>query len=374
MKVVITANTAWYLFNFRKNFIEKLSSNGYEVVCIAGFDGYEKKFSNTRVVFFDVPVKGASTNLFQEIRSFFGLLRRIKYEHPDLLCSFTLKQNLYAGLATKILGVRFIPNISGLGQLFTGSNRFIIKIKRKIFRFCVSHSQHIFFQNKEDLNSMSDFNSFIGNAMCSRIPGSGVDRNRFRTAVKPIRDQKIIFLMFSRFLPAKGFDLYLQAASRFLKKNPLKFEFQVMGRVDLDRKESTNLFNRLKLAAEQGLITLLPWSDKVEDVLAQVDVVVLPTFYNEGVPRSLLEALASGKTIIASDWKGVRDTVDHGENGFLVAPRDPESLFTAFQRVAALDEHERSAFSMASLKKAELEFDEDLVFDAYFAMISKNPQ
>jgi glycosyltransferase involved in cell wall biosynthesis len=176
--------------------------------------------------------------------------------------------------------------------------------------------------------------------------------------------------MFGRLLPKKGYDLYLQAAYRIRKTLGDKAVFWILGSPDNEREDSLALFQRITKADEDGVVQYLQSSDDVRPFLNEADVAVLPSTYNEGIPRSLLEAMASGKAIITTDWKGCRETVEHGTNGYLVKPHDVESLHAAMSSLATCPDLTLDSFSKASRRRAEQRFDERLVLQAYLEALS----
>jgi glycosyltransferase involved in cell wall biosynthesis len=176
--------------------------------------------------------------------------------------------------------------------------------------------------------------------------------------------------MFGRLLPQKGFDLYLSVARRLHKEFDERVACWILGSPDQARSESVDLYERIQHAHARGEIRYLQSADDVRPFLNECDVAVLPSTYNEGVPRSLLEAMACGKAIITTDWKGCRETVEHGHNGHLIPPHDEESLYRSMRYMVTCSDSELASFGHASRERSEKLFDERIVLQAYLNALS----
>jgi glycosyltransferase involved in cell wall biosynthesis len=176
--------------------------------------------------------------------------------------------------------------------------------------------------------------------------------------------------MFGRLLPQKGFDSFIEAARELRHRFEDRVAFWVLGAVDQSRNESLRLLQRINEAHADGIIRYLDSTDDPLPFIREADVVVLPSTYNEGVPRSLLEALACGKPVVTTDWKGCRDTVEHEGNGLLVRPNDTASLIDALGSLATCDIGMLERLGRRSRHVAEQRFDERIVLNAYLESLS----
>jgi glycosyltransferase involved in cell wall biosynthesis len=237
-----------------------------------------------------------------------------------------------------------------------------------LYKLALKKTDHIFFQNSEDLLNCLGA-KLVPEERSRVIPGSGVDLAAFLPTRRKAGAPRT-FLMFGRLLPQKGYDLYLAAARRLRAELGDTVECWVLGSADQKRPESVELLERVRRAHSHGDIRYLQSSDDVRPFLNNSDVAVLPSTYNEGVPRSLLEAMASGKAIITTDWKGCRETVEQGRNGYLIRPHDERSLFQAMRHMATCPEAELTSFARESRKRSEELFDERIVLEAYLAALS----
>jgi glycosyltransferase involved in cell wall biosynthesis len=355
MRIAIVANTSWYIYNFRASLIRTLQQDGHEVLAVAPRDAYVEKLTAMGVRHYDLSMSRRGKNPLREIASCMKLFHLLRDTRPDVVLTFTVKCNLYTGICRRFLKFEQIANVPGLGEAFEKGG-FVNFIVCCLYKRALARSKRVFFQNDEDMRSILK-RGLLPTALCRHIPGSGVDLDAFHPCWPPHAARARRFLMFGRLVPKKGYDLFMKAAEDIRSAGNHDAEFWIMGMVDDSRKESAELLKRILDLQSKGVVKYLPPSDNVAAVLRQVDVVVLPSQYNEGVPRSLLEAMACGKPVITTDWKGCRDTVEHGKNGYLVKVGDRADL-TRYVR-QFLDERVERLHEMgiASRKKVEKEFD-----------------
>ncbi len=373
MKVAILYNTSWYVFLLRRNLIRDLVARGVEVTVISPTDAYTDRVKQLGVQHIPISMRARSTNPLSELQTVWEISAALRRCAPDFVFSYTIKCNLYAGLA-RFAGARFrqVANISGLGEGFDREG-LLNRVVKALYRVSLCSAHRIFFQNQEDLDLCLK-HSLVPEAVCERIPGSGVDLSFFspgkaRKNGEIESTQKPIFLMFGRLLPKKGFYAFLEAAKAIRAHHGETARFWVLGSPDLNRPDSVALHAALRMADQDGIIELLPPTDDVLPLLRQARAVVLPSTYNEGVPRSLLEALACGKPIITTDWKGCRETVIDGDNGYLVPPLDQEALELAIDRILTAHPDEIDRMEVASRALAQSRFDERLVVERYLACL-----
>ena len=267
-----------------------------------------------------------------------------------------------------------MANISGLGELFS-SRRIDVRVGRQLLlKVALGKTSWIFYQNREDQELVEGILGSRANTTALYIPGSGVDLKRFDYAPRSIGevDKGPRFLMYGRFIPSKGYGLYLDAVQKIKQDDHHGAEFWIMGSVDRNRKDSVKLFKRIVREDREGRITLLPWTDRVEEIIQACDIIVAPTSYNEGVPRTLLEGMASGKAVITTNWKGARDTVDAGVNGKLIEVGSLEALTKAMLEMALLPGYKLIEMGRASREKAHNLFDEEIILNAYERVSRQN--
>lgn len=369
MKIVISANTSWYLFNFRKNLIRAIIQEGHQVYVIAPPDDYVNKLLQLGVEYYPLHLSQRGMNPFMEILLCIKLFRLLKKIQPDIALTFTVKCNLYFGLCQRLLKFKQISNVSGLGEVFEKKGLLSLLVSQ-FYKFALVDSRHVFFQNCEDMEFLLN-DHILPEYLCTRLPGSGVDLETFHPVLSFQSNKPRIFLIFGRIVPKKGYDLFIRAAQNMHLDKHQTAEFWIMGIVDNSRSESKILFEKIMEMHKKGVIRYLPPTDDVTSVLSQVDVVVLPSTYNEGVPRSLLEAMAYGKPIVTTNWKGCRDTVEHGVNGYLIQPDNLVELEYYIRKLSGISDKALYEMGQASREKAETEFDENLILSNYLQKIDE---
>lgn len=367
MIIAIVYNSAWYIYNFRSNLIDKLQEEGHTVVAISPVDEYVGRLEKLGVKHYPLSMKALSKNPLKEIKTLINLLALLRKIKPDYVLSYTVKCNLYVGLCGYLLPIKQIANISGMGEVFDrkGLLQYIVRF---LYNVGFKTTKWIFFQNKEDLDLCVQ-KKLVDKKKSLLLPGSGVDLQNFLPAAEK-NNQSRTFLMFGRLLPKKGYDLFLLAARELKLRYGDQVQFQIMGVEDKSRPESRKLFERINHYQSLGFIKVLPKTDNVLPVLQNIDVVVLPSTYNEGVPRSILEALACGKPIVTTDWKGCRETVEEGVNGYLVPPGNQAQLTYALESLTNMPTKTFQQMGKASRSLAERKFDENLVLSAYISHIN----
>ncbi|MEV3826264.1 glycosyltransferase family 4 protein [Aeromonas caviae] len=363
--VAITANTSWYLFNFRRNTIIALIENGYDVVAIAPRDHYSTKLEALGAQFVHLSIEQSGTNPINDFKTLLGFRRAFLQHKIDLVLNFTPKNNIYGTFAAKLCNVKAINNIAGLGILFINES-FTAKIARVLYKLSQRYAGKIFFQNEDDRKLFLD-NRMAQIGVTDRLPGSGVDLTRF--VITPAIDDGVIrFLLIARMLYDKGVGHYVDAARILKKKYGSRVEFNLLGFLDVNNPSAVSK-TQMQNWVDEGIVNYLGTSDHVETEIAKADCVVLPSYYREGVPKSLLEAGAMGKAVVTTDNVGCRETVDHCVNGFLCEPRSTASLVAQLERFIAMTYQERISMGIKSREKIEREFDEKFIISKYLEAI-----
>jgi glycosyltransferase involved in cell wall biosynthesis len=363
MKIILFANTDWYLYNFRLALASALRESGAEVVLLCPPGPYVARLQQAG---FRVRLLAMDRLSLQPLRE--GLLvRRIwriyRDEKPDLVHHFTIKPVVYGSLAARLARVPACINaIAGLGHVFARDgmgNAALRPIVSGLLRRALrGDGSRLIVQNRADHFALLD-RAIVSRDRIRLIRGSGVDCNRFcPPPLTPVRTKDFRVVLATRLLWDKGVADFVTAA-RILRNEGFGIRFLLAGAPD---RGNPGAVAETVIAGwrSEGLIEVLGHVDDMATMLAQVDAVVLPTTYGEGVPRILLEGAASGLPCIASDTAGCREIIKHGETGLLVRPRDVESLAAAIRRL----HHEpalRLRLGAAARRLAVREFDERLV-------------
>ena len=363
-RIAIVSNVSWNLYNFRLSLMNAMRDAGFEVIAIAPYDNYSQKIIDAGFEFHDIKMNAQGINPLQDLRTTYQFYKLFKKISPDVLCQYTIKPNIYGSLMASILNIKMINNIAGLGTLFI-KDTFITKIAKLLYKVSQSNADRVFFQNRDDFNFFVD-KGIVNPLRCDVLPGSGVDTNRFIPHYK-VESQKIRFLLIARMIWEKGIGEYVNAA-REIKKTYPHVEFCLLGFLDVEnpgaitKKEMDEWVN-------EGVINYLGVSDRVDEVIKSADCVVLPSYYREGTPKTLLESGSAGKPIITTDNVGCRDVVDDGINGYICEPRSWKDLAVKIEKFLALTHEERLEMGKRSREKIVREFDEKIVIDKYLELL-----
>lgn len=363
-KIVVCANTSWNLYNFRLGLMRALKAKGYTVVAAAPYDEYAEKLMD-EFEYHDLIMSRASTNPFGEIKTLLSIYKTYRKTRPDVSLGFTIKPNIYGNIACSFLGIKSINNISGLGTVFVNTT-FLTKIAKVLYKYALGRASKVFFQNSEDRELFVN-NNLVRSDKSSLLPGSGVDTAKFTRLPKMTEDGKLRFLMISRMIPAKGVKEFVDAAQIVRQKHP-DAEFQLIGAIEQPGFSKEDL----ERWSSEGSVSYLGVTSDIISFIREADCVVLPSYYKEGTPKSLLEGASMGKPIITTDTPGCRDVVEDGVNGFLCEPRSAADLAEKMEKIISLTEQERESMAQASRDKVIREFDENIVIAKYLEAVEQS--
>ena len=365
MRIGICINTSWNIYNFRSGLIRTLINEGHKVVAIAPRDEFsELLVEKLRCEYVSFSLENTGSNPINDFKVLLALRRIYKQSNLDIVLQYTIKPNIFGTLAAHSLGIPVINNVSGLGTVFL--NKSISSYVAKcLYRFSFKRANLVFFQNPDDkVDFLNEIR--IVNLKTDLLPGSGVDLNRYQsTSIN--RSEPFTFLMIARLIIDKGVYEYIEAA-RLVKKEYPNVIFQLLGELDEGHQRGISQVV-IESAQEDGIVTYLGISQDVRQQIKQAHVVVLPS-YREGTPKTLLEASALARPIIASNVPGCREVVDEGKNGYLCEVRDNHSLAAAMSRMLALTSSELEQMGSYGRKKIELEYDEQIVIKKYLYHIT----
>lgn len=335
-RVLVVAGHARSLVNFRGPLLYALRDMGLEVHVAApqlsAEHGVFQTLVDWGVTCHDIPMQRAGLSPLQDLRSLLALCRLVRRVAPDTLLSYTIKPVIYATLAGWVARVpRRFALITGMGYAFTdepGSRRaWVQRLVVFLYGLSLRRTRRVFFQNHDDEAHCRKCGLLPRRVPSQVVNGSGVDLEQFSPAPHP--KGAPVFLLIARLIADKGIRQYVEAARRVRRLHG-NAHFLLVGGLD-DNPESIRR-DELEAWCREGVIEYLGRLDDVRPAIARSSVFVLPSYYREGTPRTVLEAMAMGRAIITSDAPGCRETVVEGENGFLVPVREPELLAIAMQR------------------------------------------
>lgn len=368
MKIILFANTDWYLYNFRRSLAIELSNAGHDVLLISPAGRYGELLSSLGLRWMALPMERRSLNPLREARLVLWLYRLFRKEHVDLVHSFTIKCAVYGSLAARLARVSARVNaVAGMGYIFTSNDlkaRLLRPIVRGLMQLALAGGNtRLILQNSDDV-TFFDRAQLMKSTQIRLIPGSGVDCQRFRPLIRERANKDFRVVLAARLLWDKGIAEYV-AAARQLRAAGHKINFLLAGNPDPGNPASVPSVV-IKEWVEEGLIEWLGHIDDMPALLASVDVVVLPS-YREGLPKTLIEAAACALPLITTDVPGCREVVTNGVDGLLVPVRNSRALANAIARLQ--DDRELSAqLGFAAREKVLREFDERIVIKRTIAV------
>lgn len=361
--IVICSNYAWTVYNFRMSLIRRLKTEGYKVVVLTEFDGYENKIRLEVDHIEPLFISRKGVNPFIDLITIIDLIRRIKKFKPNILLTFSIKPVIYGSLAGKILKIPSIVMITGLGTTFI-TNNWITKVVKKLYRFALSSIPIVFFQNFDDRDVFVE-QKLVTGEVCRFSPGSGVDVDKFAYSTLP-NTSETVFLLVARMLWDKGIREFVEAA-KIVKRRYPNTRFQLLGPLGVQNRTSIKNMD-IEAWENEGVIEYLGETDDVIGYIKRSCCVVLPS-YREGTSRVLLEAAAMGRPLIATDVPGCREVIQDGVTGFLCKPRDYVDLSQKIEMMLKLQYKVRHSMGIKGREKIVSEFCQEIVCDLYIDAI-----
>jgi glycosyltransferase involved in cell wall biosynthesis len=326
MKILIISSDTKSLIDFRSDLMLEMKAHGNTVIAAAPENEYLDKFEKLGIKFQQLKFDRTSTNPMNDIKFFRRIIKIIRIEKPDMLFSYAIKPVIYGSLAARLCKVKYVKSLlPGLGYAFNQSeinsikDQLVKKMVRNLLKLSCKYNDVVMVQNPDDRNELIN-NKIITKEKCVRVNSSGVNFNDYYPVRLP---QKPVFIMASRLLKDKGVLEYIKAA-KYLKPKYKEAKFLLLG--PFDSNPTAVKENELQNLISDGSVQYLGKTDDVRPFITNASVFVLPSYYREGVPRSIQEAMAMGRAIITTDWVGCRETVKDGFNGFLVEPKNTDQL------------------------------------------------
>ena len=341
MRVLVLSSLAYSLVNFRGDLLKAMLENGHEVIACAPDRDVEteRKLAAMGIEFHQTPMQRTGTNLISDLRLLLKYVRTIRQYRPDVVLAYTQKPIIYGGIAARLAmpGKQkpdFYALMSGLGQVFSDGAGYPTWLRTAVvslYRTALARARTTFVFNADDRADMIALGIIERHQRVIQVPGSGVSLERFSPS--PPVTEPLRFLLIARLMRNKGILEFLEASREVRRRYP-GCQFQIVGRCEDENPSGISQAESERLAEQYG-VELVPGTDDVRPYFSACSVFVLPSYYREGLPRTILEALASGRPVITTDLPGCRDAIDPGENGLLVEPRSAASLAEAMSRFAA---------------------------------------
>lgn len=363
--IVVSANLAWNLVNFREGLIRALIAHGYRVLAVAPPDPVmAARLIAMGCSFVPLAIDAKGLSPLRDLRALWAYYRLLRRHRPAAFLGWTIKPNVYGSLAAGWLGIAALPNVSGLGTAFIRDN-LLTRLVKALYRAGFRRAPMVFFQNRDDRDLFLAAR-LVRASQAHLLPGSGIDTAHWSPPPGG-RPPHGHFLMIARVVADKGVREYA-AAARALKARWPDARFRLLGPLDAANRTAIAAAEVRAWEAE-GLIEHVAPRDDPRDLIAAADFVVLPS-YREGLSRVLLEAAAMARPAIASDVPGCRDVVRDGINGYLCAPRDAAALAAAMERALRTTDADWQRMGQAGRDRVLADFTPEKVISLYLDALS----
>jgi glycosyltransferase involved in cell wall biosynthesis len=361
MKIVLFANTAWYLYNFRRSLALELTRNGHDVLLLSPDDAYGEKLRELGLLWESVPMDRRSLNPFREALVLIHLAGVLRKYRPDIVHSFTIKCAVYGSLAARLASVpRRVNAVAGMGYVFVSQSlkaKLLRPIVRALLRLSLGgRNASLILQNPDDV-ALFQQARLVDSDQIRLIPGSGVDCDRFFPDPLHVAGRRQRVLLPARLLWDKGLAEYAEAA-RLLRQRDVPVDLLLAGEPDPGNPAAVPVAAVRKWVNE-GVLEWLGHVDDMPALFRGVDIVALPS-YREGLPKGLIEAGACGCALVATDVAGCREVVEHGVDGLRVPVKDGRALANAIESLV-LNPDLRVRLGRAARQKILDRFDERII-------------
>lgn len=365
MKIIMVANSAFTLTNFRKELISSLLKDGHKLYaicppeCNLTNEDVRQCFNSMGVSFIPINFQRNGVNPLDDIKFLWRLTRHFKVLKPDAVLNYTIKPFIYSSIAAKLSGRSIVSsNVTGLGYIFTENSlkvkllRSLVKMQLKLAGRC---NDVIFFQNPDDRNEYYQHKIITKKTKAQVINGSGVNLSKFAHSPKAADNKSTVFLFIARLLKDKGVNEYISAA-KSVKSKDTNTRFIIVGPIDSNPNSVSQKY--IDSLQSEGIIEYRGATSNVIPHIIESDIFVLPS-YREGTPRTVLEAMAIGRPIITTDAPGCKECVEDSFNGYLIPIKSTHHLTEAMLKLANNPEL-RIEMGLNSRKIAEEKYDVNL--------------
>ena len=361
MKILILTNSFGGLQHFRKEVVIGLKHKGNEMVISAPSGEGETYFKDIGCETVGIFFNRKGKNPLKDIGLLFRYIKLIKKTKPDVVLSYTIKPNVFGGMACQLYGIPQIANVTGLGSAVERPGWLQI-LTTHLYKVGLRKAHLVFFQNKTNMEFCLLRKMVKGNTRV--IPGSGVNIKEHNLQDYPALEEPMRFLFIGRLLKAKGIEEYLAAAQEIRRKYP-NTEFHILGRCE------DEYARKMEKLQKDSYVVYHGHQMDVRPYIGQAWCIIHPSYYPEGMSNVLLESCAAGRPIITTDRPGCREIVEDGVNGFVVKQRDAHDVILKIEQFIALPHEKKCEMGLAARRKVEREFDRNIVVKAYLEEISR---
>ena len=367
-KIVLVSNTSWSLYNFRLGLIRSLNSQGYDVTVVAPRDSFTSKLISEGISYKEIAIKNYSINPFDDLKIIWQLSRIYRKIKPSLIFHYTIKPNIYGGIAAYLSGIPSILVTTGLGHLFEFKNIIIRWITLFLYRVAAFMSKELWFLNEND-KDVFVYKRIVRAKKTRVIKGEGINTSWFT----PRKNKNLTglnrFLFAGRLIWDKGVQEFVDAA-RIIKAKYPNTRFEIIGFIDQSNPKAV-LYEQIAQWQKEKVIRYLGETTDIRPYLNKASCLVFPSYYREGISRILMEAASMETPSITSDNVGCRDLVDHGITGFIVEPKNVGSLVKSIEEFMKLSPEDKLVMGKLGRKKMIKHFEEKLIIGNYLQAIQK---
>lgn len=359
-KVLMIGNSDIVIYNFRRELIEEMIKSDYEVYVSLPYSPKVEFLKAMACKFINTDINGRGTDILEDIKLVIELLKILIKVKPDVVLTYTVKPNIYGGIACRFMKIPYICNITGLGSGYL-KRGLVKKIIKLLSRVSYKKATKIFFQNTSDMSTL--IKDKIVTENYDLLPGSGVNLERYKVLDYPDEESELNFSFIARIMKDKGIDEYLEAANKIKIKYP-KVNFSVIGKVEeVKYKVILSEYER------NGIIKYEGFNDDIMPIIEKSSCIINPS-YSEGMSNVLLEGAACGRPLIASNIPGCKEIIDNEVNGYLFTVKSTEDLIDKIEKFINLEYEEKVLMGLAGRVKVQDSFNRDVVVDKYMNVIS----
>ncbi len=364
-RIAFVSNSAWSVYNFRLDVIRSLLIAGHQVIVMATSDDYAPALERAGCTFVPISFNNRTANPLADI-FFYQRLRKLYATHrPDFIFHFVAKPNIYGSMAAAANNIPSVAVVTGLGYPFAKRN-WLFRLMKLLYRHALRKAREVWFLNNEDAKVFISEN-IVGIDKMKVMPGEGINTAHFSREQSVPGNGTFTFIMSTRLLKSKGIMIYADAA-RILRKKNYNVKFRLLGFFE-DHHPDSILQSDIDRWQQEGLIEYLGFADDVRPFLQRADCFVFPSFYNEGIPRCLMEASAMELPVITSATRGCRDVVLHNQTGYLCKVRDPFDLADKMEQMINLSRAARLQMGKAGRDYVINKFEVRKITEEYFATL-----
>lgn len=352
-KILILANNSGGLYRFRKELMQKMIEEGYQVYVSTPFDDKIKELKEVGVSLIETPINRRGMNPIKDFGLLITYFKMIKKVKPDLIVTYTIKPNLYGGTVAKLLRKQYVINITGLGTAFQNDG-FLKKMIITWYKFVCKKVKVVFFENIENKEIFIS-NKILNEDRCVCLNGAGVNLEDFPFKQYPENEDVLHFLFIGRIMKVKGIEELFYATNR-LANEGYKVVLDILGGYEDNYKEKIDEY------VSKGIINYYGYQSDVRPFIEKAHCFVLPS-YHEGMANTLLENASMGRPLITSNIHGCLEAVEYSVTGFLCKKNNSDDLYRVMKKFINLSYDERKTMGVSGRKRMEEIFDKKKVVE-----------